>query len=352
MKKSIIRNFLVLSLSFGILMGIVFRLVTPYFVTFKSHLLDVIFTAMCIFAGLCVGIISYLIGKIILIDTLKKVRIYAQQLSDGKFYSVLKLKSNDEIGKLAYSMNKMVGKLKEVLLNINQGAEEIVAASQHLSTGAQQLSSGAYKQETAAKEISSLVLQMTDTGHQNTENAIQQISLNARQSMDLMGKSAKTGIFSIHEIAGKISVINDIALQINILSLNAAVEAARSGEYGKGFAVVADEVRKLAERSKLAADEIAGLTQKCMSVTEDSDKLISNLIPKIEKTTQLVQNIAAANSEQKVEVNQVNHSLDELNMVILQNVSASEILSTSSEEFASKAEYLKEMIGYFKLKKG
>ncbi len=347
MSKSIKRNFLVYSLLFGFLMGVVFRIVTPFFVTFKSNLLDVIFTCMCVAAGLCVGVISYLIGKILLIKIINQVKIYVQELLKGKFYEKIIIESDDEIGELAVSMSQMVEKLREILININHEAIEIVSASQQVSFGAQQLSLGAYKQEAAAAEISSSIVQMSTNTQQNTENAIQQISLNAKQSMDSMGKAAKESILSIKDIANKIAIINNIAFQTNVLALNAAVEAARAGQHGKGFAVVAAEVRKLAERSKTAANEIASISKDSIVLTKESDKLINELIPEIEKTTRLVREIASASNEQKSEVEQVNLSLNDLNQVIKQNITASEQLTSSSEEFTNKAEYLKEMVSFF-----
>lgn len=352
MKKSIIRNFFIYSLSFGFLMGIIFRVVTPLFVTFKSARLDFIFTCMCIVAGLCVGVASFFIGKVILIRTISKVKIYAQELLDGKFYNNLNIDSNDEIGELAVCMSQMVEKLRRILDSINHGAEEIASASQQIRSGAQQLSHGAKTQEAAAEEISQSMAQMNTNNQQNIENAIQQVSSNAKQSLDLMGKSAQSSIASITDIADKISVINDIAMQINILALNAAIEAARAGSHGKGFSVVAAEVRHLAERSKTAANEIASISQKSMGITEAAGKLINELIPEIEETSALVQKMASDGNEQKSEMEQVNSSLHDLNRVIKQNVAASEELTASSESFASKAAYLKELISFFKVDGG
>ncbi len=100
------------------------------------------------------------------------------------------------------------------------------------------------------------------------------------------------------EIANKISIIEEIARQTNLLALNAAIEAARAGEHGKGFAVVAAEVRKLAERSQKAAGEINQLSGTTLKVSEKSGEMLDKLVPDIQRTAELVQEITAASKEQ------------------------------------------------------
>ncbi|MCG8701285.1 MAG: methyl-accepting chemotaxis protein [Bacteroidales bacterium] len=131
--------------------------------------------------------------------------------------------------------------------------------------------------------------------------------------------------------------------------MNAAVEAARAGEQGKGFAVVAAEVRKLAERSKVAAEEIVGLTYNSLKFAEGAGKKLEEIMPEVENTTSLVQEIAAAGIEQNNGANQVNNAVQQLSNVTQQNASSSEELSTSAEEMANQSGQLKSLIAFFKI---
>ena len=155
---------------------------------------------------------------------------------------------------------------------------------------------------------------------------------------------------AMKEIAGKISIIEEIARQTNLLALNAAIEAARAGEHGKGFAVVASEVRKLAERSQTAAGEISKLSSSSVEVAEKAGELLTKLVPDIKKTAELVQEIAAASAEQNTGADQVNKAIQQLDQVIQQNAGAAEEMSSMSEELSSQSEQLQSTISFFKVK--
>jgi methyl-accepting chemotaxis protein len=154
---------------------------------------------------------------------------------------------------------------------------------------------------------------------------------------------------AMQKIAERISVIDDIAYQTNLLALNAAIEAGRAGEHGRGFAVVASEVRKLAERSQVAAQEIGTLALDTVKRAETAGTMLKDMVPAIRKTADLVQEIAAASSEQNAGVSQINGAIGQVSQTLQQNAAASEELSSTSEEMSAQAIRLQESMTYFKL---
>ncbi len=304
---------------------------------------------------LLIGIgFTVIIGIIIIraiTKPLEKSVEFAKFIAAGDLTVKLDIDQKDEIGELAFALNLMIERLHEIVMNIRTGTDSIAAASAQISHNSQQLSEGASQQASSTEEVSSSMEEMAGNIQQNTDNAQQteRISKKAADSMMEMSKIGKESLDSIKTIAQKITIINDIAFQTNLLALNAAVEAARAGEHGRGFAVVAAEVRKLAERSKQAADEIENLSKNSLKITEDSRRLLDALVPEIQKTSQLVQEIASASMEQNAGADQINSAIQQLNAVTRQNAASSGEMANSAEELSSQADSLRSAVSFFKL---
>ena len=271
--------------------------------------------------------------------------LVAQGKLDLKFDQSKKYKG------LLANMKDMAEKLKEIVTDVINGADNISSASFQMSSTSQQMSQGASEQASSAEEVSSSMEEMAANIQQNTDNAQQTEKIALKASNDVLNGSDAVNqtVESMRSIADKITIIGEIARQTNILALNAAVEAARAGEHGKGFAVVAAEVRKLAERSQAAAAEIDQVSKSSVDVAEKSGKLLSEIVPDIQKTAKLVQEISAASIEQNSGADQVNSAIQQLNQVTQQNAASSEEMATGSEELASQAEQLMTTMQFFKL---
>jgi methyl-accepting chemotaxis protein len=314
----------------------------------KGILMTLVVILLIMLAG--ASIIAIFLGKKISTPIMAVANV-AQNIAQGNLTVKVNVTTHDESAILAESFNQMVINLNKLMLIIKNGAIEIVSATNEVSDSSQTLSMGANKQAASVEEASSAMEQMTSTIELNADNARQTetISQETSKGTRIMFDSMNTSLASIKTISEKITIINDIAFQTNILALNAAVEAARAGEHGKGFAVVAAEVRKLAERSKVAADEIMQLSAESVKTTESTREILNKLVPEIEKTLRLVQEIVASNKEQAAGVGQVNSAIQGLNDVIQQNASSSEELAASAEEMSAQATSLLNEISFFKL---
>ncbi|HNV51386.1 MAG TPA: methyl-accepting chemotaxis protein [Tenuifilaceae bacterium] len=302
-----------------------------------------------------IGVIFSVILTIILtkavVGPVRKAVTFAQEIASGDLMAKLEIDQKDEIGILAKSLQNMVEKLREVVSSVIFGADNILSASIQVSSSSQQMSQGSNEQASSTEEISSSMEEMVANIQQNTDNSKQaeRIALLGADSIKRGSEATIKSAESMRQIADKVKIIGDIAFQTNILALNAAVEAARAGEHGRGFAVVASEVRKLAERSRVAADEIDVLTKNGVREAEDAGRLLSDIVPEIEKTARLVQEIAAASIEQNSGAEQINNAIQQLNVVVQQNAASSEELASSSEEMSSQAEQLTEGVSFFRI---
>jgi len=316
---------------------------------FKIVVLSILASSLIITMG-----ILFIARRVIIFRvrrTVDRIRDVAE--GDGDLTKRLSIDSNDEIGNLAEWFNKFIDNIQNVILSVTSNVENVLTASSSLSSMSDRLSGGATEQAASAEEASSSMEEMTANIRQNADNALQTEKIAGKAAVDAeqSGKAVAEAVNAMKDIAAKTSIIEEIARQTNLLALNAAIEAARAGEHGKGFAVVAAEVRKLAERSQTAAAEISELSSSSVDVAENAGIKLSKMVPDIQRTAELVQEISAACNEQNNGANQINKAIQQLDSVIQRNTGAAEDMSSTSVELAGQAEVLQRTIGFFKVRR-
>ncbi len=270
-------------------------------------------------------------------------------LSQGDLRVTVSKRSEHDV--MLEALGSMVETLSNVVIEVQSGTENVAAGSEQLAASAGAISQGATEQAAAVEESSASMEEMSSSIQQNADNARQTEAIAVKSAADAKesGEAVTMTVLAMKEIAGRISIIEEIARQTDLLALNAAIEAARAGEHGKGFAVVASEVRKLAERSQQAAAEITKLAKDSTSVAEKAGSLLTQLVPNIQRTAELVQEISASSAEQSSGAGQVNKALQQLDQTIQQNASASEELASTAEELSSQSEQLQASIAFFQV---
>lgn len=315
---------------------------------FVGNMMKVISTILL----LSTFILVFFTAKSIL-TTLRHLTIATEDLSQGSgdLTQRLNIVSQDEIGLAGKNIDNFIELVQNTLIKIKLSSEEINNSGKDLGKMSEIISQGAAEQAAATQQISASMEEMSANINQTTENSLQteKIAKQAETNILIVNKSFAKTNQAMNEIAQKIMVINDIAAKTDFLAVNASIEAARAGEYGKGFAIVASEVRKLAERSQRAAKEIEKISVDSLHQVESSGRLLAEVIPYIQNTSKLVQEIASSGVEQNSGIEQINNSLQQLSKVTQQNSATSEEMSSGAREFLNQAALLVENISFFTL---
>ena len=311
---------------------------------------------MAIVLAVVVILVSAIFALLLLrmLRDMHAISLSTRILAEGDLTQSIVVSRSDEVGEIQGALTRTVTRLRQIIGEVRTSADQLSNAAGQVASAAQSLSQSSSEQAASVEETTASMEQINDSISRTTENArvTDDMARKAAGQATEGGDAVSRTVDDMKSIASKIGIIDDIAYQTNLLALNAAIEAARAGEHGKGFAVVAAEVRKLAERSQIASKEIGDLASSSVRQAERAGTLLTEMVPSIRKTSDLVQEIASASSEQSSGVGQINGAMGQLNLATQQNASASEELAATAEQLGSQAEQLQEAMTFFKLDDG
>ncbi|MCR4715304.1 MAG: HAMP domain-containing protein [Treponemataceae bacterium] len=258
---------------------------------------------------------------------------------------------NDEFTQVTRGVNAFIELLQSTIIKVQNIADEVLKGSAQISSSSQSISAGASEQAVSTEQMSATMEEIASNISQTADNAekTRTIAVSTCAEGKEGSEAVSSAVDAVKKITSKIAVIQDITSQTNLLALNAAIEAARAGEAGKGFAVVANEVRKLAERTKEAATDIIELSKQTLVAADGAGNKIQHVVPEIEKTTGLIEEISVACREQTLGASQISEAIQQLDSVVQQNASSSEELAAMAEELSASANELVSTAGIFKV---
>ena len=277
-----------------------------------------------------------------------------KRISAGDFDGRTEISGNDELGEMAIAIDQMQSNLVETVSVSSQLAQDVAAGSAQLQSAAKKVAEGANNQASSVQETAAAMEQITANIRQNAEasNRTQQTSTRLAEDARTCAQAMQRTAAAMKDIADKSMAVEEITRKIELLALNASVEAARAGEHGKGFAVVASEVSKLAELSKQAASAIQQSSVEGKDTAENTNRMLTMLLPEIEKAKDLIQGISVASEEQATGTQQVNVAVRRLDDVTQSNASAATEMAATANALAKHASDLKKAISWFQANDG
>lgn len=392
MKPSILRNILFAFLGFGVSMGIIFPFYANFFVEYKEGLYGW-FALGCLVAGIVIGVINYYLLNLLLISKLKRIAQVATAISEHDLTTTCCIKSNDVIGEIITSFNKMAETLSEVISELKDSSEQLQNGVNHICVVADATSHGVQNQHSQTQNVEMAIQRMTEIAQEVSNKAAQAAeaaaiakeesekgnsvvgqTVNSIQHLASAVENASTSINRVEKesinIGGVLDVIQSISEQTNLLALNAAIEAARAGEQGRGFAVVADEVRTLAQRTQEATKEIQSMIETLQSVSRDTVEVmekgqvqanesvnyaneagtslqqITQAVQAITEINTLINDEAGSQSGVAVEINQ---NMASISQIASESMDGAEKTNQESRVIVGLANKLQQLVARFKL---
>lgn len=300
-----------------------------------------------------------------IVHSLERARGFLADIADGDgdLTRRLEVRGRDEIAELSSSFNRFVKKIRSLVVETRGAAGAVAASSRDLASASEQLASGTQEHASSLEETAASLAELTASVRQSADNAksASQIAVESREGAERGGEIVNASVVSMQGIAQAseriaeiIGVIDEIAFQTNLLSLNAAVEAARAGDHGRGFAVVATEVRNLAQRCSGSAKEVKALIHDSVKRVEAgvvlanrSGDAFAGIVASVRKISQIVAEIAAVSDEQALGVQQVNLAVNQMGHVVQATAAQSEELSATAQALAEQAGELDGIVGRF-----
>jgi len=284
-----------------------------------------------------------------IVNSIVAAQEVVKKMAKGEISNTIKVVSDDEMGDLLKDIGIMTSKLREIIISIINASESITTIGDDVNDYSQKLAEGTSELASSLEEVSTSMEEITANIEQTAGNSkeTESISYLASDGIKTVHEASSKSLVWVKEVADKVTIIDTIANQTNILALNAAIEAAKAGEHGKGFSIVAREVKKLAEQSRDAASSIIKQTESGVEETLQSVALLEKVLPNIHRTSQLVQEITVAGSEQTTGTMQINEAIRMINVVTQSNASTAQELQSISDNLATRAVELKDVISFF-----
>jgi len=326
--------------------------VTIYEKDYLNRIYKQIFSKIIItLIGIIVFVIIILLISRNLSKSLNKGITFAKEISSGNLNATIDIDQKDEIGLLSNELRTMRESLKRIINSVQENIANVSSASNQLSSLSGELSSSANEQAATSEEIAVALEEMLITIENNTKNAVE-TGIKSQETAKNMQENEKIFIDTtnfVREISEKSLIISEIAKKTDLLAINAAIEAAKSGESGKGFQVIAQEIRKLSDLSRLASGEISKIANDGLKYSQIAEENIKRAIPEIIESAKLVNEIVDASKSQQTNTDAINISVQQQSETTTSNSTAAEEMSTAAEELSAQTDNLKDLISFFKI---